>query len=102
MGKKVSIRGTKLKIRFVSVDEDSRCPKGVQCVWQGNAKGSFVISGIKRKPSIIRLNTGIEPKEARNSGYTVRLVKITPEPKSGEKINAREYEATLVVLKRQQ
>jgi hypothetical protein len=96
-GKRVSVRGTKLKIRFVSVIEDSRCPKGVQCVWQGNAKVSFELSGINRKRSIIRLNTGIEPKERQYSGYTVRLVKLTPEPKSGEKINPREYEATLVV-----
>ena len=99
-GEKVSVRGTKLKIRFVSVVEDSRCPKGVQCVWQGNAKASFELSGIKRKPSRMRLNTGIEPKEAEYSGYILRLVKLTPEPKSGEKINAREYEATLVVSRR--
>ena len=99
-GKKVSVRGTKLKIRFVSVVEDSRCPKGVDCVWQGNAEARFELSGIKRKASIMRLNTGIEPREAEYSGYTVRLVKLTPEPKSGERINAREYEATLVVLKR--
>lgn len=96
-GKKVTLRGTKLKIRFVSVIEDSRCPKGVQCVWQGNAKASFELSGINRKPLIMRLNTGIDPKEQQYSGYTVRLVKLTPEPKSGEKINAREYEATVVV-----
>ena len=99
-GKKVALRGTKLKIRFVSVLEDSRCPKGVQCVWQGNAKASLELSGINRKPLIMRLNTGIDPKEQQYSGYTVRLVKLTPEPKNGEKINAREYEATLVVLKR--
>jgi hypothetical protein len=100
MGKKVSLRDTKLKIRFASVIEDSRCPKGVECVWQGNAKGRFELSGIKRKPSTVLLNTGIEPKEAEYSGYTVRLVKITPEPKSGQRINVRKYEATLVVIKR--
>jgi hypothetical protein len=99
-GQKVSLRGTKLKIRFVSVVEDSRCPKGVQCVWQGNAKGSFELSGIRRRSSVLRLNTGMEPKEAEYSGYTVRLVKLTPEPTSGERINPRKYVATLVVLKR--
>jgi len=100
IGKKISLRDTKLKIRFVSVLEDSRCPKGVQCVWQGNAKAIFELSGIKRKPTIVRLNTGVEPKEVEYSGYTVRLVNITPEPKSGEKTNARRYEATIVISNR--
>jgi len=98
-GKKVSIRDTKLSIRFVSVIEDSRCPNGVQCVWQGNAKARFELTGLKKKPSTVHLNTGVAPKEAEWSGYTVKLVKLTPEPKSGEKINARTYGATLVVVK---
>ena len=38
IGRKVTLRDTELKIRFVSVIEDSRCPKGVNCVWQGNAR----------------------------------------------------------------
>lgn len=99
-GKRVNVRGTKLKIRFVSVVEDSRCPIGVQCVWQGNAKANLELTGVGRMRSHIRLNTGIEPKEGQYSDYTVRLVKLTPEPKSGEKINAREYQATLIVLRR--
>ena len=101
IGKKVSLRDTKLSIRFVSVIEDSRCPQGVQCVWQGNAKASFELSGIERKPSTVRLNTGIEPKELEYSGYTVKLVKITPEPKSSERLAPRRYQATLVVSRRQ-
>ena len=102
IGKKVSLRDIKLNIRFVSVIEDSRCPQGVQCVWQGNAKASFQLSGFKRKASTVRLNTAIEPKEAEYSGYKVKLVKITPEPKTGERLSARRYQATLVVLRNQQ
>ena len=96
-GRKISLTDTKLKIRFVSVIEDSRCPQGVNCVWQGNAKARFELSGIKSRPFTVRLNTGMEPKEIEYSGYTVRLVGITPQPKSGERINPRDYEATLVV-----
>ena len=28
----------RLKINFVSVVEDSRCPEGATCIWAGNAK----------------------------------------------------------------
>jgi hypothetical protein len=100
-GKQVTIGDAKLKIRFVSVVEDSRCPKGVDCVWQGNAKARFeLIATGKRRASIVMLNTGVAPKERAFSGYTVKLARISPEPKSGQKMRPREYEATLIVSKR--
>lgn len=35
VGQSASIDGEGLTIRFIEVTEDSRCPEGVECVWEG-------------------------------------------------------------------
>src|SRR6185312_15051394 len=40
-GRQVTVKGTKLRIRFVAVENDSRCPSDVTCVWAGNAAVQF-------------------------------------------------------------
>ena len=51
-----------LKIEFDSVTEDSRCPKGVTCVWAGNAKILLKVKKDAAKPANVELNTNINPK----------------------------------------
>src|SRR5215510_15692192 len=36
-GQEVVVRGEKLRINFVGVVDESRCPTGAVCVWEGNA-----------------------------------------------------------------
>ena len=38
VGQEITVAGTDMKVRFDSVKEDSRCPEGVDCIWEGNAK----------------------------------------------------------------
>lgn len=38
MGEEKSLQKEKLKIKFVDVPEDSRCPMNARCVWIGNAR----------------------------------------------------------------
>ena len=37
-GQKAVINSSGLEITFNRVLEDSRCPKGVECVWEGNGR----------------------------------------------------------------
>jgi hypothetical protein len=98
VGQRVSAEG--LKIGFGTVAEDSRCPVDVTCVWAGNAKVILKLSKTGRRPAQINLNTGLEPKHKLYDGYDVKLVKLSPQRKKGEKIKRGDYVATLIVTRK--
>lgn len=89
-----------LRVEFVGVTEDSRCPVDVTCVWQGNAKVMLQVKGRGMRSRTLRLNTGLDPRQQSYGGYDVRLVKLEPRKKKSERIRRREYVATLIVTRR--
>ena len=93
VGQEARVKGSNVVIRFRGVTNDSRCPSDVQCVWAGNAVAGFDLSGDGTADA--PLNTTLEPKSARYSGYTITLVGLKPAPKSGTPIPVLEYVATL-------
>ena len=104
VGQEVSTADGKLKIKFVSVAEDSRCPKGVNCVWAGNARVVLQVGKNNGAPVKLELNTS--PREgagAVGSGYgqyLIKLVEVAPYPVAEQTINPRSYAVTLVVSKK--
>jgi hypothetical protein len=100
-GQQVTVKGTKLRIRFVAVENDSRCPKDVTCVWAGNAAVQLQL-GSGRSSKTVTLNTSKSPSfvsETEYRGYKVKLVDLSPYPRSNRKIGRRDYTATLLVSK---
>ncbi|MEX0879167.1 MAG: hypothetical protein WD451_05480 [Thermoanaerobaculia bacterium] len=93
------IRGEDLRIRFVSVTQDSRCPKGEQCIVAGNAAIALEISRGDLEPVSFQLNTSEEPQEVVYEGYAARLVDLAPYPVTGRAINSVDYLATVLVRK---
>jgi hypothetical protein len=88
-----------LKFTFASVKEESRCPKGVTCVWSGNAKILIDISKDDGGSTTFELNTNIKPKSGRYVGYELSLEKLEPYPKGDEQLKPSQYEATLILRK---
>ena len=88
-----------LQIEFDSVPEDSRCPKGVNCVWAGNAKILLKVKKDADKPANVELNTNINPKTSRYLGYELSLKELKPYPESNATIKSSDYEVTLTVHK---
>lgn len=85
-------------ITFRDVGEDSRCPKGAVCVWQGNAR---IVLQVAQQDTTV--NTTLEPKEITYSGrdgfkYTIRLVSVSPYPNAGEQIKLEDYSIKLIVF----
>lgn len=97
VGQTVEVQGTPMTIRFSGVAEDSRCPVDVQCVWAGNAVVRLTITTSGGTSTDASLNTTLDPKSAMASGYTIRLAALKPAPRSGTKIPATSYLATLEV-----
>lgn len=91
VGQEARIQGTPITVRFQKVDEDSRCPIDVNCVWAGNAVARIWLSAGEGATGESRLNTTLEPKSTSFNGYNIRLVDLKPVPKSGSKIPASSY-----------
>ncbi len=86
-----------LRILFEEVLDDSRCPRGVTCVWAGDAT---VHLGLALRESVwtpAELHTDEEPKEWAHGGHVVELVRLEPHPVDGSSIRAEEYVAVLRV-----
>ena len=93
--------GQTILIRFLRVTEDSRCPEGAVCIWEGNARVELQLERERLliPPTIASLNTGVGPRSTDFAGYTIALRRLSPYPRIGEKIDARSYVAGLLVTK---
>lgn len=93
----VAISDTPLRLTFVKLIGDSRCPEGVECFWAGSADIEVkVTSGAES--TLIQLSTYHQDKrEASAFGYRIQLEDVTPHPAEGRKIEASQYVAHLKV-----
>lgn len=91
--------GTTIKIKFLSVVEDSRCPEGVNCIWAGVAKIKIQLRKTGKPAKEFELNTNQTDKTITFEGHTIKLVTLTPYPKSGTATNSAAYSATLTIAK---
>ena len=104
VGQEVSSADGKLKIKFVSVAEDSRCPKGVNCIWAGNARVMLQVGKANGAPVKLELNTN--PREATDGAgngygqYLIKLVEVAPYPVAEQTIRPGSYVVTLIVSKK--
>ncbi len=99
-GKSKTASHSKLKIKFISVVEDSRCPQGAQCVWAGNAKVKVEISS-KTDKKTFEFNTGVGPKGDQFGGYAINLESLTPSPTTVGKVDPKKYKARFTVTRLQ-
>jgi hypothetical protein len=98
-GQTIDIKEEKLKIKFVSVDEDSRCPQGEQCIRAGNAGITIEITKTGTNPVSIALSTSGESQEFIYQNLGIKLVDLKPYPKSGVDSKHTDYVAILRITK---
>ncbi len=82
-GKTETFSDLKMNITMRSIKEDSRCPEGVQCVWQGVAVAEIEFMSVHARPRTADLATlNLEAKGYNNSflydGKVFTLKSITP------------------------
>jgi len=98
VGESASVQGASMVVRFLEVAGDSRCPKGEQCVWEGDAT---VRISVRRGPGpaeLQDLHTSSRGPDGQVGGrYVVRLVRLDPRPVTGRAITQADYEVTLQV-----
>jgi hypothetical protein len=87
IGQAKNVPHSRLRIRFIAVLEDSRCPVGTQCIWAGNARVKVELSEGGRRVQTMGLDSSGTSNAVTFAGYKVKLVSLSPKP--GEKGKAR-------------
>ena len=98
---RVTLKGISFWIKFVAVESDSRCPSDVNCVWAGNAAVQVEVS-TGRRSKTLTFNTGRSAalvSAIEYKSYRIKLVDLSPYPRSDRKIARGDYAATLLVTK---
>lgn len=84
INEKVKLGHSKTTISFDEIQEDSRCPKDVTCVWQGIATVKVSITENGKKEEFLISNLDLEDDNRKKSfnynGYTFIFSELKPEP----------------------
>lgn len=93
VGEKVTFDNT--SIEFLEIANDSRCPKGNQCVTEGEATLSFIFSTPTSAESFT-VNTSDD--SVRQFGdVVIGLVSFDPQPSDDAKLDPQDFDARLIV-----
>jgi hypothetical protein len=99
-GESARIEAEALEVRFEGVPADSRCPKDVDCVWEGDATVRVRLQVGSRPGERLELHTSArERTSVAYDGYEIRLLQLAPYPVSGRTIEQGDYAATLEVTR---
>jgi hypothetical protein len=95
-GESASIENTAIRIEFMRVSGDSRCPADAVCIQGGDARVEVrVTNGSSTRYD---LHTGDQSRAAvTHAGFRIELVQLQPYPFSSRTIAPGEYRATLTV-----
>lgn len=94
-----------MNVTFKKVSEDSRCPKGVQCIWAGAAVAEVEVMGTATRPVTLRLATMDNAgknlfSSAEFNDYTISLAEVTPYPGTeGAKALNGKYKIGIMIKK---
>jgi hypothetical protein len=96
-GEVATIQAAAIRLQFVGVTADSRCPADALCIWLGEAVVPVRVFDTGGSNEY-ELRTG-DPQRASAMHRNVRieLLQLQPYPFSNRRIDRSEYRATLVV-----
>jgi hypothetical protein len=87
-------------ICFDSVVGDSRCPRGVECIWEGNGEARFKFMQSDDAPLFFNLNTHLGfTNDTIVGGYKFTLKALNPYPSIQDVISQKVYSAEIEIEK---
>ncbi len=83
-----------------SVLNDSRCPTGAYCFWEGNAEVRFKFEKLNDNPILFNLNTHMRfTTDTIIDEYKFTLIGLSPHPTVEHRIVQKDYKAKIIVKK---
>jgi hypothetical protein len=90
------IKSEDLKITFVGVTSDSRCPADLTCALAGQADIEIKVQkGDNESTIILQISGDTIPEESFLNLYTIQALDLSPYPDSTKTINPDEYMTTV-------
>jgi len=97
-----------LKITFIAVKNDSRCPNNARCIWAGDAEVLLRVRVGKQPPKIVSIHTNRKPQVVVLSAvppgmigipksYSIRIGELTPQREIGKKLRQSDYRLALSI-----
>jgi hypothetical protein len=99
VGQQKSMSNGKVRVRFISVTEDSRCPVDVKCIQAGNAAVKIQVSVRGGESKTFELNTTGRDKAGQADAYRIELISLTPGRRSNRKMRPGDYRATFSIVR---
>jgi len=100
IGESATIKGEELQVRFLEVTEDSRCPTGVVCIWEGRVSSLVEITYQESLHRVELTEPGLTswPPEYPFKEYMIAY-HVEPYPQAGAEITAEDYRLFLRISK---
>ena len=95
-GKTAVISGEKLKIEFIKVASDSRCPWGAECAVAGEAQCQMLITYANSKTSLTFIQQGTDDNSIDFNVFKITY-QLQPYPVSGDDIKSTDYRLKMTV-----
>ena len=97
-GESAWVHGTALRVQFLRVSGDSRCPADALCIQGGDA--IVHVRATESTAADYELHTGGPPHAVVTpSGFRIQLEELQPYPFSSRPIQPGDYRATLIVTR---
>jgi hypothetical protein len=91
-----------------AIESDSRCPEGVTCIWEGEATAVVSVykdAALIESTALVFSIKNLEDNKKWFASYVpakkkkIKILEILPYPKSGVKINPKDYYITIGYVK---
>ena len=100
VGETAEIEGEELQIKFLEVLEDSRCPRGVTCVWEGRVSCMTEITYRESLHRITLTQPGLTDWPIKESFEQYQIsFDVEPYPEAGKEIPEDDYLLVLRITK---
>ena len=97
-GESAQVTGANVRVRFVGVQGDSRCPADALCIQGGDAIVRVEVLASTGGASTYDLHTA-KSEPVRHGEVSIALVELTPYPFASRPTQPGEYRATLRVTR---
>jgi hypothetical protein len=92
----LSVTGTAYDICLESIS-DSRCPDGLNCVWEGDAVATFILKSSTKTHSFSLHTYRNFRQDTIINGLKIELLEVIPYPVLNEKVDPKDYSVEILI-----
>jgi hypothetical protein len=94
------ISSENLSVKFNAVTNDSRCPKGAQCIWAGEAKCQMQVTYNGAASQLVLTETGGTDGFSQSTYQNYKIdFQLQPYPEVGKQLASADYKLVMRITK---